>query len=191
MISVPPPLHEQSCKHAAPSDSLHARHVWTRVQDYPGHVWTRGGQVLLYHIYTLRTPPQMSGSGGATCLKNRVWEQTLEIIKNNIQQKQSTQTLHLHFTLYRILRSLKFALWPALKLLYVKCISVKYLYIINKRWRFSLSCVYKKCFVFKILLVKISTVNLLILNFRISKVFGANILWIGKSFQCVCYAHSI
>ena len=69
----------------------------TRVPDYPGHVLTRGGQVLLYHIYTLSTPPQMSGSRAATCLKNRVWEQTLEIIKNNIQQKQSTHRVMLPY----------------------------------------------------------------------------------------------
>ena len=77
---------------ALPSDSLHARHVTSRVQGGGWHVGTRGGQVLLYHIYcTLSTPPQMSGSRAATCLKNRVWEQTLEIIKNNIQQKHTGQ----------------------------------------------------------------------------------------------------
>ena len=101
-LCSPATLHEQSCKHAAPSDSLHARHVWTRVQDYPGHVWTRGGQVLLYHIYTLRPLPQMSGSGGATCIKNRMWEQTLEIIKNNIQQKQSIMFTQIYISIITI-----------------------------------------------------------------------------------------
>ena len=67
----PTALHEQSCKHLSPSDSLHARHVSARVRDGGRHVGARGGQVLLCHIYTLPVPAT-NVSTGATCLKNRV-----------------------------------------------------------------------------------------------------------------------